>query len=118
MRISDWSSDVCSSDLVGRRDIDLLVEIFCDVSFAAAKAPRLQGAKQALAPHRIENDRTDAAQCIAFGGVCGDDLAKRRRRAGNKFRSGPFVCTAFAVSTSHGHPCPPPICARRVTMLG
>src|SRR3546814_10960449 len=91
MRISDWSSDVCSSDLVGRRDLDLLVEKCCDVSFAAAKAPRLQGAKQALAPHRIENDRTDAAQCIAFGGVCGDDLAKRRRRAGNKFRSGPFV---------------------------
>src|SRR3546814_15899613 len=54
MRISDWSSDVCSSDLIGadldRLDVrDQLVDLLCGERTAALLAPRRhRGARAAV----------------------------------------------------------------------
>src|SRR3546814_20235542 len=56
MRISDWSSDVCSSDLLGRqREVADLIQEQCSAIGALETAgPRFVGAGIGAAPHAEE----------------------------------------------------------------
>src|SRR3546814_16594152 len=53
MRISDWSSDVCSSDLLVPARLQRLDRLFREAAFKAAMAglgrPRIEGAREMLA---------------------------------------------------------------------
>src|SRR3546814_3767518 len=40
MRISDWSSDVCSSDLTAKPDLDNVAKMVCDCMERAGALPR------------------------------------------------------------------------------
>src|SRR3546814_16976506 len=77
MRISDWSSDVCSSDLTGRyADID-----------GAARADELRRLSDELPQHQFcvtENREIGVVGFIVVdgvGGVMDDDLASRNVRS-------------------------------------
>src|SRR3546814_20099638 len=60
MRISDWSSDVCSSDLIGDFDKAL------GQVGALAADHLLQGALADLVADRLGHDRAQALQCQGF----------------------------------------------------
>src|SRR3546814_14952463 len=62
MRISDWSSDVCSSDLFHRRDVD-------DREFAAFEAGMARGRRPLALRRQLDRPRTDgdAADHAAVG---------------------------------------------------
>src|SRR3546814_9473299 len=64
MRISDWSSDVCSSDLVGQR-LQQAADVCEDLAEIAGFLLRLQGAR--LDPRKIEDVADDGLQTA--GGV-------------------------------------------------
>src|SRR3546814_4278350 len=59
MRISDWSSDVCSSDLVGQR-LQQAADVREDLAEIAGFLLRLQGAR--LDPRKVENVADDGLQ--------------------------------------------------------
>src|SRR3546814_56319 len=52
MLISDWSSDVCSSDLVGLTSRSQLVDAACR-SMLLLACPRLQPVPDTIHPHRV-----------------------------------------------------------------
>src|SRR3546814_5357705 len=69
MRISDWSSDVCSSDLRAEADIATAVVPVQGVGAqCGANAAILLGDQDALI-ERIHRDRLDLAQRAGSGGV-------------------------------------------------
>src|SRR3546814_9616419 len=76
MRISDWSSDVCSSDLVGG------LHIFENGQRARAQMAHLLLADRSVAQRRTPVGRTLENEEL-FGGLRrnGDDLDARRPRA-------------------------------------
>src|SRR3546814_15561484 len=63
MRISDWSSDVCSSDLrhvqVGRRQNTMIVE---DVAMFGAQAGKLENPGQEIDRYQVEYVHEDDPQ--------------------------------------------------------
>src|SRR3546814_12389225 len=62
MRISDWSSDVCSSDLTDGHAINRIV-VRVDPEFEVETPFRVAGVVQ---DHRLEHGRVGNAQMIAF----------------------------------------------------
>src|SRR3546814_5691921 len=82
MRISDWGSDVCSSDLVAILESRALVEL----DGAAADAQRVLPAVGAL---RLQRHLADAIQAHAAGLVVGGErLDRERGRAGEQQQRG------------------------------
>src|SRR3546814_12080354 len=58
MRISDWSSDVCSSDLTGVRVDALIARVIAVVALLAIEASVLVGLEQAVALRRRDGRKT------------------------------------------------------------
>src|SRR3546814_15254103 len=58
MRISDWSSDVCSSDLTGVRVDALIARVIAVVALLAIEASVLVGLEQAVALRRRAGRKT------------------------------------------------------------
>src|SRR3546814_21099133 len=82
MRISDWGSDVCSSDLVAILESRALVEL----DGAAADAQRVLPAVVAL---RLQRHLADAIQAHVAGLVVGGErLDRERGRAGEQQQRG------------------------------
>src|SRR3546814_1734265 len=79
MRISDWSSDVCSSDLRDRDDIAVLVlealhESLCDI----ARIPRAAAAFGEAFPALREHSRLHSVWMLlfAYGSITPAQLAR------------------------------------------
>src|SRR3546814_5237225 len=84
MRIIDWSSDVCSSDLMGRayRPVLLAGVMFMGLG-AAAPAPAAGDAirgkaiySRYLACHALAYDRTGPRHCGLFGRKAGSEIGR------------------------------------------
>src|SRR3546814_4449575 len=84
MRISDWSSDVCSSDLVGEKPVGVRLQALEFVSlydpggfsFAQCQPPRDGGRRRALIAR--DHERPDA------GAAEPDDERSEERRVGKE----------------------------------
>src|SRR3546814_17326994 len=65
MRISDWSSDVCSSDLDGFDDLARAIRLRCDP--AEADLARLEGDDLVCLDHQVRDG--DLERSVEHGGV-------------------------------------------------
>src|SRR3546814_21154469 len=73
MRISDWSSDVCSSDLGDERGTDLK---------KGAVFPIVHGLRTLALRHRIHpNNSFDRAQALVTAGVLSSELGRDLQQA-------------------------------------
>src|SRR3546814_8327848 len=89
MRISDWSSDVCSSDLTTRYDIDLFKCIFC--GFCEESCPVDSIVETHVLEYHFENrgeNIVNKQQLLAIGDRLETEIAERRA-ADAAFRRGP-----------------------------
>src|SRR3546814_12530439 len=89
MRISDWSSDVCSSDLTTRYDIDLFKCIFC--GFCEESCPVDSIVETHVLEYHFENrgeNIVNTQQLLAIGDRPETEIAARRA-ADAAFRAGP-----------------------------
>src|SRR3546814_19580706 len=100
MRISDWSSDVCSSDLVGEdRQIDVVALFIVEQVLEAASGHEDRGAQAAddilcrlgppdarerQVPADILRDRAFATQHLESGGVLEPQMRTEARRDGTE----------------------------------
>src|SRR3546814_15592904 len=80
MRISDWSSDVCSSDLAGITGIEIteaspasanLLVFFADDPVASARRHRSLYARHVADPRRFDNLLAGMADSTCFGFLWG-----------------------------------------------
>src|SRR3546814_16706885 len=88
MRISDWSSDVCSSDLTTRYDIDLFKCIFC--GFCEEPCPVDSIVETHVLEYHFENrgeNIVNKQQLLAIGDRLETEIAERRA-ADAAFRRG------------------------------
>src|SRR3546814_8833279 len=79
MRISDWSSDVCSSDLTTRYDIDLFKCIFC--GFCEESCPVDSIVETHVLEYHFENrgeNIVNKQQLLAIGDRLETEIAERR----------------------------------------
>src|SRR3546814_9085230 len=75
MRISDWSSDVCSSDLLGERRIDEGARLLFEAARAGHPTARYVLAEAFLQSQGIESANRDYAQAWLETVVAGDTEA-------------------------------------------
>src|SRR3546814_13124564 len=110
MRISDWSSDVCSSDLDPRRIAMMTRTLILALSFAAAGIPAAAQAEDRTATVRIDDpdltrptDRERLATSLksAARSVCAAHIPRSGERhsqevcpAGSRARADPHVSQA------------------------
>src|SRR3546814_18153093 len=81
MRISDWSSDVCSSDLLDRTGRDRQPAAVQGLVVDPAGVPQLCGNQSALGVHGV-GEPLPAGQLLGAGdtgGVCIDHALDRKR---------------------------------------
>src|SRR3546814_8949945 len=96
MRISDWSSDVCSSDLERRAAIEAMAARRPDVAVISAEsgeggdAARALMAAELTARHEIANIflRFDQGEAMAWLHARGEVLADRPEEGGHRARKG------------------------------
>src|SRR3546814_14962399 len=100
MRISDWSSDVCSSDLLGAQHVDRGRAVACHQHLVIVVRP----AQLALEPQIILDDQQFARSLHAAS----PSAATRRRAAGSVTRKRVPSPSRLATLTS------PPIAAVRL----
>src|SRR3546814_14546394 len=106
MRISDWSSDVCSSDLLVSEHTDLAVEqrAIDPAALAGLVAPAQRG--------KDADDRVDAREQIGHGvaglGLLAGGIAGDRHRAAHALAQalitrplGQIRCSSFRLSVCH-----------------
>src|SRR3546814_16121619 len=86
MRISDWSSDVCSSDLRGRRR-ERAAAGGLDIEAASLCA----GDRKALADRRLDPRRQPGPARHRLGPLCAQKLRTQLQGAGNGAQGAPQV---------------------------
>src|SRR3546814_13604100 len=83
MRISDWSSDVCSSDLIGRVfNLDVLIWILLFVHFDRRQAQRAEW-RRVTAP-AIRSVRTTGAHGCRIDVAADEKARSEERRVGKE----------------------------------
>src|SRR3546814_17565531 len=85
MRISDWSSDVCSSDLIGEHAVDhpvrqvareqAVVECGLDAVGRLKTAPMLMPAKQGFEPENVADAKVDLCLPAGYHQIAAQRLA-------------------------------------------
>src|SRR3546814_9365664 len=117
MRISDWSSDVCSSDLAVGEPVAqvLLVLAQLDARDAAALEARLAGER--ADPQRERG----VVGCVGTGGGLGHGSASLERAlhfAAPSRTHGPPRCSVAGLAKANGLACGPRLASRRPGRAG
>src|SRR3546814_1916129 len=110
MRISDWSSDVCSSDLRSATLACLMLQSMADHYFHSVPKPvdgqnKPEQFRLALGEANRSEEHTSELQSlmrISYAVFC---LTKKTPRTPAKYPSSFFICTISSISSFHNLSC-------------